>query len=427
MTFDDEFESRIRRFEQARRLQVRSGIAKFLDPVGEVPAVDRTRLLVELICIDLEFEWRVPREQPPSTLEIYIAQFPELNSLDRLPIELIGEEYRVRHRWGDRPSHASMLARFRHRLDLIEAEMLKIDAELAAESPPPVPRLNNASRIAFEAGNASPVPLLSPDDFLIRRLIGAGRVGKVYEAISKREDRPVAVKFLRKSFLNHPEVVQRFLEEFRTIARLRHPNIVGTAGLGRTLGGSYFIVMDLVNGLDLARVVARRAIAVNEALRWISTVCEAIEHAHEMGIVHCDLKPANLLLDDNGQIRVTDFGLARSNSEETPWASEIEGTAPFMAPEQASESWGPIDARTDVYGIGAVLFTLLTGRPPFLGQRLPDILAQVITATPVISPAAIRPELPSSVVDLCEKCLAKAKAERFSSVREIREAIDAAI
>jgi tRNA A-37 threonylcarbamoyl transferase component Bud32 len=427
MTFDNEFESRIRRFEQAWRLQGRSEIAGFLDPEGEFRSIDRIRLLVELICINLEYDWREHQEQPPLTLETYVARFPELGSLDRLPIELIGEEYWVRHRWGDRPSQASTLARFRDRLDLIEAEMLKVDVELEAETPRPVSRLNNAIRTGVEAGNASRDSLLSPDDYLIRRLIGAGRMGKVYEAISKREGNRVAVKFLRKSFLNHPEVVQRFLEEFRTIARLRHPNIVGTAGLGRTLGGSYFIVMDLVNGLDLARVVARRAIAVNEALRWISTVCEAIEHAHEMGIVHCDLKPANLLLDDNGQIRVTDFGLARSNSEETPWASEIEGTAPFMAPEQASESWGPIDARTDVYGIGAVLFTLLTGRPPFLGQRLPDILAQVITATPVISPAAIRPELPSSVVDLCEKCLAKAKAERFSSVREIREAIDAAI
>ena len=114
---------------------------------------------------------------------------------------------------------------------------------------------------------------------------------------------------------------------------------------------------------------------------------------HERGIVHCDLKPANILLDECGRIRVTDFGLARSLAGDTPWTAEVEGTAPFMAPEQASRCWGPIDRRTDVYGIGAVLFTLLTGRPPFVGRRLPDILAEVIAPTPVISPARLRPGL----------------------------------
>src|SRR5205823_13214835 len=105
--------------------------------------------------------------------------------------------------------------------------------------------------------------------------------------------------------------------------------------------------------------------------------CDALEHAHSRGIIHCDLKPANLLLDGNGSIRVTDFGLARSLADETPWTAEVEGTAPFMAPEQASRYWGPIGVRTDVYGLGAVLYSLLTGRPPYIARRLPDILADV--------------------------------------------------
>ena len=193
----------------------------------------------------------------------------------------------------------------------------------------------------------------------------------MYEARLHGTGREVAVKFLRNTLLQHPEVVRRFIGEARTIARLRHPNIVGTEGLGRTPGGSYFIVMDLVAGPDLARIGGRRVIAVEEAIRWAIETCDALGHAHEQGIVHCDLKPANLLLDEAGRIRVTDFGLARSLAGETPWAAEVEGTVPFMAPEQASRCWGPIDHRTDVYGIGAVLFTLLTGRPPFVGRRLP--------------------------------------------------------
>ena len=301
----------------------------------------------------------------------------------------------------------------------------EIDSE-SAEPPRPSNRVERPTPTA-EAPEPDPaVPLLSHRDFLLRRLIGAGRMGKVYEARPHDGGRDIAVKFLRKSLLHHPEAVRRFIGEARTVARLRHPNIVGTEGLGRTPGGSYFIVMDLVDGPNLAQILGRRAIAVDEAIRWAMETCDALEHAHEQGIIHCDLKPANLLLDGAGKIRVTDFGLARSLTEVTPWAAEVEGTAPFMAPEQASRCWGPIDHRTDVYGIGAVLFTLLTGRPPFIGRRLPDVLAEVIGPTPVVSPDSLRADLPEPVSDLCRKCLAKAAADRFPSVRELRSALEEA-
>jgi tRNA A-37 threonylcarbamoyl transferase component Bud32/DNA-directed RNA polymerase specialized sigma24 family protein len=266
-------------------------------------------------------------------------------------------------------------------------------------------------------------PLLAHDDFHLVRLIGAGRMGKVYEANQRGSEERVAVKFLRKTFLSDANLVRRFIGEARTVAKLRHPNIVGTQGLGRTPGGSYFIVMDLVNGPNLAEVARERTIGIEEAVRWVLDACGALEHAHEHGVVHCDLKPANLLCDATGRIRVTDFGLARSLVEDTPWASELEGTLPFMAPEQAASCWGPIDCRTDVYGLGAVLFTLLAGRPPIVGRRLPDILAEAASAKPIVSPATIRPDIPAAVGDVCCKCLAKTPGERFASIRELRSAL----
>ncbi len=181
--------------------------------------------------------------------------------------------------------------------------------------------------------------------------------------------------------------------------------------------------MDLIDGPDLQRLVGSRTIAIAEAIRWTVEACAALEHAHDMGIIHCDLKPANLLLDATRGIRVTDFGVARSLSGNTPGTAEIEGTAPFMAPEQVSRYWGRIDQRTDVYGIGAVLFTLLTGRPPHVGRRLPDILADVVSATPVVSMSNLRPDLPESVVELCRKCLRKAPEERYRTVREVKAAL----
>ena len=269
-----------------------------------------------------------------------------------------------------------------------------------------------------------PGPLLSPEDFLLQRMIGAGRMGKVYQAWRHGANHLVAVKYLRKSLLHEPQLVERFIGESRIVAGLHHRNIVGVHGLGRTPGGSYFIVMDLVQGPNLADLGKLRAISVDEAARWVIQVCSALEHAHSRGVIHCDLKPANLLIDEAGTVRVTDFGLARSLFGETPWAAEVEGTGPFMAPEQVSRAWGNIDARTDVFGVGAVLFTLLTGRAPWIGRKLPDILAAVTSATPVIAPAQIRPDLPDSLSDLCQKCLSKAPNDRFSTVADVRTALE---
>jgi eukaryotic-like serine/threonine-protein kinase len=117
---------------------------------------------------------------------------------------------------------------------------------------------------------------------------------------------------------------------------------------------------------------------------------------------------------------VTDFGLARTLSDRTRSTGELEGTAPFMAPEQVSRSWGNIDVRTDVYGLGAVLFALLTGRPPWIGRSLPDILAQVISAAPVVPPSSLRPDPPEPVSDLCCKCLSKVPGDRYRTLEEVR-------
>ena len=427
---DDDLESRILSFERAWQRNGPTEIADYLKPPCGPTSTGRRRLLIELIAVDLEFRWGNGSGEPGThqgaNLEGYAAKFPELGSLDQWPLELIGEEYRVRRRWGDRPTHADFLSRFPARRDQIQAELVRIDRELEEESADPRPWSLPAEGLSTAEVRDDPTldgPLLSHHDVLLRRMIGAGRMGKVYEAWQHSARRAVAVKFLRKSFLHQPRVVRRFIGEARTIARMRHPNIVGIHGLGRAPGGAYFIVMELVAGPNLAFVSRSRVISVQEAIPWAVETCNALEHAHARGIIHCDLKPANLLLDGDGRIRVTDFGLARSLSKFTPWTAEIEGTAPFMAPEQASRCWGPLDERTDVYGIGAVLYTLLTGRPPWVGRRLPDILADVISAAPVISPARFRPDLPTPISDLCRKCLSKSPAHRYGTVRDLRSAL----
>jgi eukaryotic-like serine/threonine-protein kinase len=332
----------------------------------------------------------------------------------------------VRCQWGDRPTHSDFLSRFPARREQIRAELARIDTELREESA--VPRSNSLRVVAptgleAEIDQNPGVPWLSHHDVLLRRMIGSGRTGKVYEAWQQSTSRSVAVKFLRKSYLHQPGVVQRFVGEAGIIARLRHPNIVGIHGLGRTPAGAYFIVMELVAGSNLDLVTRTGPIPVAEAVRWVMETCKALEHAHSKGIIHCDLKPANLLLDRDGRLVVTDFGLARSLTGHTPWTTEVEGTAPYMAPEQASGYWGQVDVRTDVYGVGAVLFTLLTGRPPWVGRRLPDILADVISAAPVIPPTDLRPDLPEAISNVCRKCLSKAQESRYLTVQQVRSAL----
>ena len=425
---DDEFEACILAFEQSWQRGDPDEIAVVLGRALACSAPERGRLVVELICIDLEYRGRSRRPEEPVRLERYAPLVPELGPLEGWPLELIGEEYRVRRRWGDRPAHPEIVSRFPARRQEIVSALARIDRELEEESNESGTRPGRA----FGVTTAHPVvppsdfTLLSQGDVSLRRMIGAGRMGKVYEAWQHAEGRAVAVKYLRKTCLREPSVVHRFLGEARTIAGLDHPHIVGLHALGHAPGGAYFLVMELVDGPNLALVGAARRLAVAEALRWTIQTCEALEHAHARKVIHCDLKPANLLLDGSGTIRVTDFGLARSLTGEAPWAAEVEGTAPFMAPEQASRAWGPISERTDIYGIGAVLYALLTGRPPWPGRRLSDILANVIGPVPVVPARHARPDLPVALDALCGKCLSKVPADRFETAQELRAALEEA-
>lgn len=424
-----DFESQIRGFERAWQRPSPPAIADFLsrDESNE----QRHNLLVELICVDLECRWNSANKNRAAiqrmVLDDYVQTFPELNSLDDLPLELIGEEYRVRQLWGDTPGQDDFLARFARRRDEIKSLLLRIDDELRNEAD----EFSGQSRVIRtflqrRSAAIDPQAPLAYSDFLLEEMIGAGRMGKVYRARQRSLDRLVAVKYLRKSFLQHGSIIERFITEARTVARLDHPGIVGIHGLGRTPAGGYFIAMEFVDGFDLAHINQREvSVSIRDAIEWTCQTCDAINHAHERGVIHCDLKPGNLLLDREGRIRVTDFGLARMVVDDTRMDDCIEGTVPFMAPEQVSRHWGPIGPATDVYGMGAVLYTLLTGRPPFDGFTLADILAQVISAAPVVGVQNLRAELSSELDTICMRCLKKSPTDRFRTAGELNEALTA--
>jgi eukaryotic-like serine/threonine-protein kinase len=263
------------------------------------------------------------------------------------------------------------------------------------------------------------LPELQYGDFVLQRMIGAGTNGKIYRALRRRDGRYYALKFLRKSFIGDRAAVGRFLEESALVARFRHPNILPVLGCGRTPRGGYFFAMNLALS-DLERRLRRGRIAVKQAVEWLLHAALGVQYAHDRGVIHRDLKPSNLLLLHEGRVVVADFGLA-CRLDEPLHSLQLAGTPAFMAPEQVTSSKG-ISPRTDVYGLGATLYALLTGRSPFVGDRASDVLSQVISAAP-LAISAVRPRLPAEIGHACMQCLEKNPADRFSSVNELIEAL----
>jgi RNA polymerase sigma factor (sigma-70 family) len=243
-------------------------------------------------------------------------------------------------------------------------------------------------------------------DFLLEQQVGIGGMGRVYRAIRKSDGAIFAIKYLRKSVLKRPGAVERFAEEAATVATLEHPNIVGVHGFGSTNAGGFFIAMDYVSGTDLATIAADKRPTAAQIAGWLLPICDALQHAHSRGVIHCDLKPANILVRDDGVPLLTDFGLAQRDGERGRLV--LSGTAPFMAPEQIDESPGAITERTDVYGLGAVVFNLATGRPPFVGARAVDVMADVVSRKKPPRPSDVSKD--AAVFDqLCVGCLCRSE------------------
>ncbi len=263
------------------------------------------------------------------------------------------------------------------------------------------------SRVPVGSDILAPYP---DSDFILRQHVGEGLTGKVYRAWQKSLEREVAVKFLKRAHQRHADRVARFCEEARLVAKLRHPHIVAVHGLGRTPSGGFFLVLDWIKGPDLQTLLTERPIELSESLRWVREAAEAVQHAHDRGIIHCDLKPSNLLLDTDGRVLLTDFGFARRLAQ-VPEALQG-GTVAFMAPEQLDASLGDIGPQTDIYGLGAVMYALLARQPPRAEKRLADQMAALLSFRPVISVSELRDDVPARLVDLCRRCLSPLAADR---------------
>ncbi len=476
----DDLEQRLERFELAWQSGAPPAIAAFL-PAG--PAL--LPLLHELIKIDLEYRWRRPAEAAGSLparplLNDYAEQFPQLGPPEHFPVELIGEEYRVRQRWGDRPGHAEYTRRFPGDSRGLKAELARIDAELEAELATECAR-GRAGR-PRRASRSAPTRLRCPhcrqvididdelparglacpacggtfsvESFVTRRagpashparrlgryelgeLLGSGAFGSVWQAWDAELNREVAVKLPRDGQLCSPEEEERFLREARSAALLDHPGIVAIHDVGRQ-DGTLYIVSELVRGVSLADRLRTSRLSFRESAGLVAQVADALHHAHRHGIVHRDVKPSNILLSAGQAFQpgssasedvgleslpyvpqITDFGLAKRDFGEVTMTldGQVLGTPAYMSPEQVRDPH-TVDGRSDVYSLGVILYELLTGEMPFRGTAR-MLLVQVVSDEPR-PPRQLNDRIPHDLETICLKCLRKAAGQRYHSAGEL--------
>jgi serine/threonine protein kinase len=247
-------------------------------------------------------------------------------------------------------------------------------------------------------------------------------MGVVYRACQVSLKRLVALKLIRDGALAGPQQRARFRIEAEAAARMRHANVVAIYEVGEHQGRPYF-AMELVDGPSLDKHLSGRPQPAPQAAELLRTLALAVQHAHAQSVVHRDLKPANILLSAEGVPKVTDFGLAkRLDSQSTVWTQEgaIVGTASYMAPEQAAGRARDIGPAADVYALGAILYELLTGRPPFLADSWQQAIEQVLHEEPT-PPARVLPSVPPDLETICLKCLEKEPTRRYASAGELAD------
>jgi WD40 repeat protein len=258
-------------------------------------------------------------------------------------------------------------------------------------------------------------------DYQLLQEIARGGMGIVYRARQQKLDRIVAVKVLAAGDFATAGMQRRFRAEAEAAARLNHPGIVAIHDVGES-DGLPWLSMDWVDGPNLAELAREHPLPALEAAAYVRAVAEAVQHAHDHGVLHRDLKPSNVLLDPETGPRVTDFGIARRvGAAELTRTGEMLGSPGYAAPEQALG--GRADARTDVYGLGALLYHLLTTRPPFQGPTLDSVLLQLRDAEPV-PPRRLNPSIPRDLEIICLRCLHKDPTQRYPRSCDVAEDLD---
>lgn len=378
---------------------------------------------IDEVCNRFERAWRT-KETP--RVEDFLAGH-EGDERDALTVELIALDIFHRRRHGQLPKLEDYASHFAH-IDVAQLQGLFAESENEA-----IPTITHPPSAA-DARSDRPLKLRYFGDYEVQQEIGQGGMGVIYQARQVSLNRIVALKMIRAGEFASNAEVQRFHQEAEASANLDHPNIVPIYEVGEHEGQHYF-AMKLIEGGSLSQRAEDWCLNPNlprselrerqrEIARLMATVARAVHHAHQRGILHRDLKPANILLDAHKEPHITDFGLAKKVEGDSALTQTgaIVGTASYMSPEQARGTKS-LTIHADVYGLGAVLYELLTGRPPFKADNVLDTLIQV-RQQEVVRPSALNPAVDRDLETICLKCLEKEANNRYSNPVAFAEDLD---
>jgi serine/threonine protein kinase len=256
--------------------------------------------------------------------------------------------------------------------------------------------------------------------------IGQGSMGIVYRAYDPQIHRHIALKLLRQDRVTDEELVQRFLKEGQAMGGLAHPNIATVFDTGQD-HGTIFIAMEILRGKSLREIIQEKTLSHNDIVHIGVQVAEALDFAHRKGIVHRDIKPSNIIIDPDGNAKITDFGIAHIEDPTITRQTipgEILGTPLYMSPEQVMSS--PVDGRSDLYSLGVILYEMTTGKSPFKGDNLASIFQAILQDTPP-APEVNDAPMSQKLSELIMKCLSKDPAKRFQTGNEMAKPLKACL
>jgi serine/threonine protein kinase/formylglycine-generating enzyme required for sulfatase activity len=265
--------------------------------------------------------------------------------------------------------------------------------------------------------------LSSIDRYRIDRMLGEGGFGSVYLGFDEKLERLVAIKLPHASILKRPGNVERYLSEARTVANLDHPNIVPVHDVGTTEEHPFFIVSKFIEGNDLDSVISEKRLTFRASTQMVATIAKGLHHAHKQGIVHRDIKPGNILVDNSGVPHIVDFGLAWRDQDPMTPDRQIIGSPAYMSPEQARGEGHRVNGRSDIFSLGILLYELLTGRRPFNGSSINEVLGQVLR----LEPRPLRQydeRIPYELERICLKAISKKAEQRYSTAFDMAEDLE---
>jgi WD40 repeat protein len=373
---------------------------------------DSVRRLVSRLLKEQQAHWD---REDPVPVETYLDHYPELRANPEAAVDLIYQEVLLRRSRGQAVGLSDCLRRFPEYQAQLR-EQFELSQILRA---PGLQQTLPASAAEPEAPRRPKAPAV-PGYEIVREL-GRGGMGLVYLAYHLGLKRYVAIKVIHARGRSQSRSRARFRTEAEAIARLHHPNVVQIHEVGEHPDGPY-LVLEYLDGGSLDAKLAGTPQPPREAARLVETLARAVHHAHERGIVHRDVKPGNVLLTGEGVPKIGDFGLAllvEGDSGGTE-SGTVLGTASYLPPEQTDSRRGAVGPAADTYGLGAILYEMLTGRPPFQGENQVETILQVLTADPV-PPRHLQPRVPRDLETICQKCLEKKPGKRYASALALAE------